>query len=63
MAVTRYTDDEGNYYILDSSECGFATLSLIDKKAVIRFANVSRLLTCFLFITGIIISLNSLLVA
>lgn len=30
MAITKYIDDEGNYYELESNECGFSTLSIID---------------------------------
>jgi hypothetical protein len=30
MAIAKYTDEEGNYYELDSDVCGFSTLSVIN---------------------------------
>jgi hypothetical protein len=34
MALARYTDEEGNYYEIDSDVCGFSTLSVMNPQGI-----------------------------
>jgi hypothetical protein len=34
MAITKYTDEEGNYYELESDVCGFSTLSVMNPEGI-----------------------------